>query len=72
MTKKEQQAYHLGKIDAYNELITNTNTSIKAIAAKTLEHQQNYPEDIYNMYTKGVCALVVAIENELKNNATTE
>ena len=66
MTKEEQLAYNKGKQDALNELMTNTNISLRTIATKTMEHQKNYSEDIYHMCSKGVCALVIAIENELK------
>lgn len=38
---------------------------LRRIALEVMEHQKNYSEDVCHMFSKGVQALVVAIEKEL-------
>lgn len=38
---------------------------LRRIALEVMGHQKNYSEDVYHMFSKGVQALVVAIEKEL-------
>lgn len=40
---------------------------IREIACKTMEQQKNYSEDTCHMFSKGVQALCIALENNLRN-----
>lgn len=41
--------------------------TVRDIAIKTMQHQTNYSEDTCHMFSKGVQALCIALEND-KNN----
>lgn len=38
---------------------------LRVIACEVMEHQKNYAEDVYHMFSKGVQAFLVAIEKAL-------
>jgi hypothetical protein len=38
---------------------------LRVIACEVMEHQKNYSEDVYHMFSKGVQAFLVAIEKAL-------
>lgn len=48
-----------------NELAS---TYLRVIALEVMEHQKNYSEDVYHMFSKGVQAFLIAIEKELEKN----
>ena len=39
---------------------------LRMIACEVMEHQKNYSEDVYHMFSKGVQAFFVAIEKALE------
>lgn len=49
-----------------NNSISKAQIPLRVIACKVMDCQENYSEDIYHMFSKGVQALLVAIENEIQ------
>ena len=49
-----------------NEKLNKTQVYLRVLASKVMEHQNNYSEDNYHMFSKGVQAFCVAIENEMR------
>ena len=49
-----------------NEKISKPQVFLRVIACEVMEHQKNYSEDTCHMFSKGVQAFLVAIENEMR------
>ena len=64
-TYTEQKARYRDVVDLVDCLDRSNGIYLRKIASDVMDHQKNYSEDIYHMFSKGVQAFLVAIENEL-------
>lgn len=49
-----------------NEKLSKPQVFLRILATEVMEHQKNYSEDTCHMFSKGVQAFLVAIENEMR------